>query len=375
MCIRDSAYTPPRYGLYWYTLGSYGGKRGWYGSEEFSSTPTCAELSGGEFFDFDKQNPEWLYAGSLPGRGCGWDYGSDRFGGSSQTIVNERDDNTALLTFTHNFDNGIEMNARAYRYYDEAFYRGYPRFYQDFNFLDPFRIGTLQRQSSDPYNNLSDGSSGALVAQYFLRFFAPGQGENFDRRNDITEEVNDFFIGFNGFFNNGMEWDFGVNTTTYDYENQKLDFTTGLDDYFRGIGATNPDGSLVTGTYLGVPCQSGLFGSFNNCFLPDRLFGVMTNEQLGEYLADDTLFGESSQTTVDFLVTGEFEALNRFIGFAATLEYQDQDYKLTPSDIRLGLGDVSFRSGSTIAGGGDRNRTSLGVEFALPVTDLSLIHI
>ncbi len=363
------AYTAPRYGLYWYTLGSYGGKRGWYGSEEFSSTPTCAELSGGEFFDFDKQNPEWLYAGSLPGRGCGWDYGSDRFGGSSQTIVNERDDNTALLTFTHNFDNGIEMNARAYRYYDEAFYRGYPRFYQDFNFLDPFRIGTLQRQSSDPYNNLSDGSSGALVAQYFLRFFAPGQGENFDRRNDITEEVNDFFIGFNGFFNNGMEWDFGVNTTTYDYENQKLDFTTGLDDYFRGIGATNPDGSLVTGTYVGAPCTDNLFGRFNNCFLPDRLFGVMTNEQLGEFLADDTLFGESSQTTVDFLVTGEFEALNRFIGFAATLEYQDQDYKLTPSDIRLGLGDVSFRSGSTIAGGGDRNRTSLGVEFALPVTD------
>ena len=86
------------------------------------------------------------------------------------------------------------MNARAYRYYDEAFYRGYPRFYQDFNFLDPFRIGTLQRQSTDPYNNLSDGSSGSLVAQYFLRFFAPGQGENFDRRNDITEEVNDLNI-------------------------------------------------------------------------------------------------------------------------------------------------------------------------------------
>ena len=366
-------YTAPRYGLYWYTLGAYGGKRGWYGSEEFPSTPTCAELSGGEYFDFDKQDPEWLYAGSLPGRGCGWDYGSERFGGSSQTIVNERDDATALLTFTHNFDNGVEMNARAYRYYDEAFYRGYPRFYQDFNFLDPGRIGALQRESTDPYNNLSgdNGGStfGSLVSQYFLRFFAPSQGENFDRRNDITEEVNDLFVGFNGFFDNGMEWDIGINTTTYDYENSKLDFTTDLDDYFRGIGATNPDGSLVTGTYLGLPCQSGLFGQFNNCFLPDRLFGVMSNEQIGEFLADDTLYGESNQTTVDFLVTGEFEALNRFIGFAATLEYQDQDYKLTPSDNRLGIGDATFRSGSTIAGGGDRNRTSLGVEFALPVSD------
>ena len=36
------AYTAPRYGLYWYTLGTYGGKRGWYGSEEFPSTPTLS---------------------------------------------------------------------------------------------------------------------------------------------------------------------------------------------------------------------------------------------------------------------------------------------------------------------------------------------
>ena len=366
-------YTAPRYGLYWYTLGSYGGKRGWYGSEEFASTPSCAELSGGEYFDFDKQDPEWLYDGSLPGRGCGWDYGSERFGGSSQTIVNERDDVTALLSFTHNFDNGVEMNTRAYRYKDEAFYRGYPRFYQDFNFLDPGRIGALQAESTDPYNNLSGtygGSQyGSLVSQYFLRFFAPGQGENFDARRDITEEVTDFFIGFNGFFDNGWEWDIGLNTTSYTYENENMTFTTDLYDYMRGIGATNSDGSLVRGTYIGAPCQSGLFGSFNNCFLPDRLFGVMTNEQMGSFLADDSLLGESNQTTLDFLVTGEFEALNRFIGFAATVELQEQDYELTPSDNRLGLTDVEFIQGSAVAGGGDRDRKSFGIEFSLPVSD------
>ena len=366
-------YTAPRYGLYWYTLGSYGGKRGWYGSEEFPSTPSCADLSGGEYFDFDKQDPEWLYNGSLPGRGCGWDYGSERFGGSSQTIVNERDDATALLSFTHNFDNGVEMNARAYRYKDEAFYRGYPRFYQDFNFLDPGRIGALQAESTDPYNNLSGtygGSQyGSLVSQYFLRFFAPGQGENFDARRDITEEVTDFFIGFNGFFDNGWEWDIGLNTTSYTYENENMTFTTDLYDYMRGIGATNSDGSLVRGTYIGAPCQSGLFGSFNNCFLPDRLFGVMTNEQMGSFLADDSLLGESNQTTLDFLVTGEFEALNRFIGFAATVELQEQDYELTPSDNRLGLTDVEFIQGSAVAGGGDRDRKSFGIEFSLPVSD------
>jgi outer membrane receptor protein involved in Fe transport len=363
------AYTAPRYGLYWRTSGVYGGKRGWYGSEELPSTPSCAELSGGEFFDFDKQDPEWLYAGSYPGRGCGWDYGSERFGGSSQTIVNEREDLTALISFTHNFDNGVELNARAYRYYDEAFYRGYERFYQDFNFLDPGRIGALQAESTDPYNNLSDGSFGSLVSQYFLRVFTPGQGDNFDSRNDITEEVTDFFIGLNGFFDNGWEWDLGFNTTTYDYENYNLSFTTELDDYMRGIGATNPDGTPVLSTYTGAPCATGVFGSFNSCFLPERLFGVMTNEQLGAFLGDDTRLGESSQTSIDALVTGEFELFNRFIGFAATFELQEQDYLLTPSDNRLGIGDVEFRSGSTIAGGGERDRQSLGVEFSLPVTD------
>jgi iron complex outermembrane recepter protein len=366
-------YTTPRYGLYWYTLGSYGGKRGWYGSEEFASTPSCAELSGGEYFDFDKQDDEWLYSGSLPGRGCGWDYGSDRFGGSSQTIVNERDDVTALLSFTHNFDNGVEMNTRAYRYYDEAFYRGYPRFYQDFNFLDPGRIGALQAESTDPYNNLSGtyggSQNGSLVSQYFLRFFAPSQGENFDARRDITEEVTDFFIGFNGFFDNGWEWDIGLNTTSYTYENDNMTFTTDLYDYMRGIGATNSDGSPVLSTYTDAPCATGVFGQFNSCFLPERLFGVMSNELMGSFLADDSLLGESNQTTLDFLVTGEFEALNRFIGFAATVELQEQDYELTPSDNRLGLTDVEFIQGSAVAGGGDRDRKSFGIEFSLPVSD------
>lgn len=362
-------YTAPRYGATWYSLGAYGGKRAWYGSEEFPSTPSCSELGGGEFFDFDKQDPEWLYAGSLPGRGCGWDYGSDRFGGSSQTIVNERDDVTALLSFTHNYDNGVEMNVRAYRYYDEAFLRGYERFYQEFRFLDPGRIGALQSESTDPYNNLSDGSRRSLVADYFLRTFTPSQGENFDARRDITEEVTDFFIGFNGFFDNGWEWDVGYNTTTYDFEDNRKSFTTDLDDHMLGIGATNPDGSLVLSTYTGAPCAQGVFGRFNSCFLIDRLYGIYTNEEMGAFLGDDTRLGESSQTTLDALVTGEFELFNRFIGFAATFELQEQDYLLTPSDNRLGLTDVEFRSGSTIAGGGKRDRQSIGVEFSLPVTD------
>ena len=376
------AYSAPRYGLYWYTGN---GQRGWYGSEEFPSTPTCSELSGGEWFDFDKQDPEWNYAGSYPGRGCGWDYGSSRFGGSSQTIVNERDDLAAMFSFTHNFDNGIELNTRLYSWRDEAFYRGYYRFYQEQSFLDPQRINALQQESTDPFNAYSTGS---LSATYFLRTFAPSMGKNADSSNDIEEEVNDFFIGLNGFFNNGWEWEAGFNTTTYDYENSQKSFTTAIDDYFTGVGATDADGNLLTGSYrqyqygyaysndflasAGVAsdgvCGTELFG-YNVCFLPERLLGNVTNEMLGSWLADDTRLGSSEQSTLDFTVTGEFEMLGRFVGFALSADMQEQEYLLTPSPNRLGLTDVTFKSGSTIAGGGTRDRKSIGAEFSLPVTD------
>lgn len=375
------AYTAPRYGLYWYTGN---GQRGWYGSSEFPSTPTCEELSGGEFFDFDKQDPEWLYAGSYPGRGCGWDYGSERFGGSSQTIVNEREDLAAILSFTHNFDNGIELNSRLYSWTDEAFYRGYPRFWQQNYFLDPQRINALQQESTDPANAYSTGS---LSATYFLRFFAPSMGPNADRRNDITEEVNDFYVGLNGFFENGWEWEVGFNSTTYDYENVKQDFTNAIDDYMLGVGATDAEGNLLTGSYRqwqygynytndflnlygpyggDAPCGSELFG-YQVCFLPDRLMGVMTNEQIGTFLADDTLNAESKQSTLDIIVSGEFELAGKFVGFAVSADIQEQEYDLMPNANRL-AGDV-FRSGSTIDGGGERDRKSIGAEFSLPVTD------
>jgi outer membrane receptor for ferrienterochelin and colicin len=377
------AYTAPRYGLYFRTSN---GQNGWYGSSEFPSTPTCEGLSGGDFFDFDKQDPEWLYNGSYPGRGCGYDYGSERFGGKSQTIVNERDDLAAMFSFTHNFDNGIELNSRLYSWKDEAFYRGYTRFWQHSGFLDPARIQALQATSTDPNNNISaSGGRGSLTADYFLRIFSPSMGPNADSRNDITEEVNDFYVGLNGFFENGWEWEVGFNQTDYDYKNVKKSFTNAINDYMYGVGMTDDDGNLLTGSYrqwrygyaysndflnsLGLgdgPCGSTDLGR-QVCFLPDRLMGEISNELMGSWLADDTIKANSSQSTLDVLVSGEFELLGKFVGFAVSADMQEQEYDLIPNENRL-AGDV-FITGSTIDGGGDRDRKSIGAEFALPVTD------
>ena len=148
--------------------------------------------------------------------------------------MNERDDIALMATVTHNFDNGIELNARLYSYYDEAFSRSIPRnFYANEIMLDPLRITDLTATSTDPYNVLNSSvnpysSNQQLGVWYFLRQFAPSMGDNFDARRDYTEEVNDVFFGLNGFFDNGFEWEFGINSTTYDYEVEQMTFTTDL---------------------------------------------------------------------------------------------------------------------------------------------------
>ena len=388
------AYTAPRYGIYFYG-DPFGGKRGWYGSDEFPSTPSCSELSNGEFFNFDKQDPEWNYAGSYPGAGCGWDYGSDRFGGSSQTIVNEREDASIVASFVHNFDSGVELNARVFAYHDEAYLRNLPRYFQQRDIiLDPVRIMDLTSTSTNEFNRLNPGERQRGIS-YFLRQFTPSMGFNAEARSDITEDVQDIFIGLNGFFNNGFEWEFGANHTTYEYLSEEQTFTTAIYDYMNGVGATDADGNLLRGTYqqdryrsyessnwlgqgsydamaiaYGLPrdnvCGEKYFGAYQSCFLADRLLGVYTDEQIGEWLAQDDLPAESSQTSVDFLVTGEFELFGRFIGMAATLEHQTQDYIVGPTRTDP---SIEFIQGVGYEGGGDRDRNSVGVEFLFPVTD------
>ena len=388
------AYTAPRYGIYFYG-DPFGGKRGWYGSDEFPSTPSCSELSNGEFFNFDKQDPEWNYAGSYPGAGCGWDYGSDRFGGSSQTIVNEREDASIVASFVHNFDSGVELNARVFAYHDEAYLRNLPRYFQQRDIiLDPVRIMDLTSTSTNEFNRLNPGERQRGIS-YFLRQFTPSMGFNAEARQDITEDVQDIFIGLNGFFNNGFEWEFGANHTTYEYLSEEQTFTTAIYDYMNGVGATDADGNLLRGTYqqdryrsyessnwlgqgsydamaiaYGLPrdnvCGEKYFGAYQSCFLADRLLGVYTDEQIGEWLAQDDLPAESSQTSVDFLVTGEFELFGRFIGMAATLEHQTQDYTVGPTRTDP---SIEFIQGVGYEGGGDRDRNSVGVEFLFPVTD------
>jgi outer membrane receptor protein involved in Fe transport len=298
-------------------------------------------------------------------------------------------------SFVHHFDNGIELNARVFAYHDEAYVRNLPRYYQQRDIiLDPSRIMALTSTSTNAGNVLNPGERQRGLS-YFLRQFTPSMGFNAEARSDITEDVQDVFLGLNGFFDNGFEWEFGMNHTTYEYLSEEQTFTTDLYDYMNGVGATDADGNLLRGTYqqdryrdyassnwlgegsydamaiaYGLPrdnvCGEKYFGLCQSCFLAERLLGVLTNEQIGDWLSQDNLPADSSQTSIDFLVTGEFELLGKFVGFAATLEHQTQDYQIGPTRTDP---SIEYIQGVGYEGGGDRDRNSLGVEFLFPVTD------
>ena len=399
-----TGYVAPRAGLLWYTGADGLGPRAYYGSEEFGIP--CSTISP-DFFDFDKQDPEFNYTGSYPGHYCGHDYGGDRFGGTSSSIVNEREDLSIMASFTHTFDNGINFDARYYNYHDEAYYRSSVNRYlfMSGGILDPQRIGELTSTSTDPVNNVPLASA-SLTVPYFVRYFSANNAPNAEARSDIEEDMSDMFLGLSGTTNQGWEWSVGWNSTEYTYATSDQTFTDKMYDYFAGVGATDADGNLLRGSYRAYtsPYNPADYGFDNyddfaanfglsrdpvcgwqnqfgrsSCFLADRLFGEVTNEMLGSWLADDSQLADSNQTTVDFQLSGEFELMDKFVGFAVTAEHQSQNYSLTPSPGRLDNDDdpdaIVFIQGSAINGGGKRERTSLGLELASQVTDKLEVNV
>ena len=386
-----TSYVAPRAGLLWYTQAGAGGYNRFFGSEEFGIP--CKSMSK-SFFDFDKQDPEFNYSGSYPGRFCGHDYGSDRFGGTSATMSNEREDATIFLSFAHNFDNGMTFDTRLYSYTDTAYYRSSVNRYLFMRggILDPRRIGEFIATSNDPSNQIPfSAQTGYNQVSYFIREFSAEDAPNAESRSDIEEQLTDFFMGLAGTTAQGYEWSVGVNSTVYDYETDDQEFTDAMYDYFAGVGATDADGNLLRSSYREYQYdyaysqaflnQFGIFDPVcgwqnyfgrSSCFLTDRLFGEVTNDMLGSWLADDSMTAKSEQTTVDFQMSGEFELGSKFVGFAISLEHQEQEYELTPAPGRLDddsvAGSIVFIQGSAIDGGGDRTRDSIGIEFSTQLT-------
>ena len=393
----STTYMNPRWGAAVQMQG-FGADTATYRPSDFGGLACDSqELSGGVFRDFSRDKPEVYgitnYPGSYQGYACM--YGRGANGGDTQTIVNEREDTTIMGTFTHNFDNGIQMDARVFYFEDIAYLRSnVSRYVSMGDYLDPQRL-----QDTVLSNDLVPSQPGQQVV-YSLRYFTPAMGEAFESKSDYSEDVTDLFIGFSGVFDNGFEWQSGINATEYNALITRKTLTSGIKDYMAGVGSTCEDSirddGLCYGSYWaynfgpayavwdafpeygrnGGPCGVDNFYGRNNCWRPDLLYGSISADQFNGWLADDSTNSYSEQMLADFTMNGEIgEIKGAPIGFALQLEYQKQEYKITPSAGRLddeqfgGDNAIDFIQGSTRYGGGDRERYSVGVEFSLPLAD------
>ena len=348
--------------------------------------------------DYGYTSPPYSYPGSY----CVQDYSDDQ-----QTLINERDEYTVMGTYNYNFDNGVTLTARAFYYESESMINSFSRW---------FRVSDVW--TATPHTTRQDSGFGGLIGDNnfgryrYTRTLGGLAGPNSRRESNYTEDVTDLFVGLNGVYDNGFEWSAGISTTEYNSVYESSPLTTAVYDWITG--ADRGDTGDITGFYkwrgdlyynaayafgssyyLSVanfyysymddaakshPCGIDTIvdplngATYSNCLAWDRAFSPIPDSAVGAFNAPEVTAAETSSTMIDYQVSGEldYQLPGGPIAFAAVFEYHENDYLLKPDQRRIDSdnevpGAVIFINGSARQGGGDRDRTSVGVEFLLPV--------
>ena len=350
--------------------------------------------------DYGYTSPPYSYPGSY----CVQDYGDDQ-----QTLINERDESTLMGTYSYNFDNGVTLNARGFYYESESFLNSFSRW---------FRVSDTW--TSTPFTHPVDfGYGGPMGTDSFSKYtytrtFGGQLGPNARRESNYKEDVTDFFIGLEGVYDNGFDWSAGYNTTEYNSEYRSSPLTTDVYDWVHG--ADRGDTTDISGYYkwrgdlyanAGSAFGSAYYTAVGNfyysymntpaaqnhpcgrdtivdpftgatssaCLAWDRAFSPTVNADLANFNSPELTQAETSSSMFDYQVSGEtnYQLAGGPVAFAAVVEYHEQDYLLKPDQKRIDSdneleGAVLFINGSARQGGGDRSRTSVGLEVLLPVT-------
>ena len=350
--------------------------------------------------DYGYSSPPYSYPGSY----CVQDYGDDQ-----QTLINERDESTLMGTYSYNFDNGVTLNARGFYYESESFLNAFSRW---------FRVSDTW--TSTPFTHPVDfGYGGPMGTDSFSKYtytrtFGGQLGPNARRESNYKEDVTDFFIGLEGVYDNGFDWSAGYNTTEYNSEYRSSPLTTDVYDWVHG--ADRGDTTDISGYYkwrgdlyanAGTAFGSAYYTAVGNfyysymntpaaqnhpcgrdtivdpftgatssaCLAWDRAFSPTVNADLANFNSPELTQAETSSSMFDYQVSGEtnYQLAGGPVAFAAVLEYHEQDYLLKPDQKRIDSdneveGAVLFINGSARQGGGDRSRTSVGLEVLLPLS-------
>ena len=194
--------------------------------------------------------------------------------------------------------------------------------------------------------------------QLWQRIFTHDEsGFGGDKDDVFEEEVYDVALGFRGTaFNNEFDWEASYSTSSYDLYRERLlisstnanafflgDPVGGFDDFF-GFGAID--------TYTADPAL---------------LYTPLTHEQYRQISTIDRTTADSSNDSVQFVLSGElFDMPAGPVGFAGVAEWATQDYVIN-LDPQLTSGEIFGFTGT--GGGGERDRYAFGTEFKFPLHD------
>ncbi len=188
-----------------------------------------------------------------------------------------------------------------------------------------------------------------------LRIFTPTEigGEN-ALQSLYDEGSMDIAAGLKGTFADAFDWDLTVSRSTYETSVDRPRFLNQpLRDYFLG------------------PLVSGTVGSTNAVYRPDYTrflnpIDAATFASLNTRVLTDA---DSSVTQINFTVTGDlFELPAGPVGFAALVETGRQEYTLN-ADPRILPGRTDIYNLTGTGGGGERDRSAVGVEFNVPIIE------
>jgi len=319
---------------------------GWYGP------PTPENW----YFDPGEQTCQDMQADGVPyvyafRAGSGHYCGRDDYG--DETIQNERDRSSVYLTYKADISDSTSVYADVMYWDSSAANKGFNMWWGSYDVWDENLVTT------------QDGILGDWVT--LQRIFHPD--ETGDQTNTFDESATNATIGFEGSFSNFWNWEAGITYSENDYHERQARFKEEVaNDYFGGtemidicplIGQFDEEGN--------VTCQlfQPLYSSAQF-----TIYEKLGQEDIDAVMGQMAIDSDASVWSAFAEFDGDLmEMKHGPLQFAAVLEFASQEYQITPDERLLDQTGNGWWGLSGTGGGGERDRSGVGVEFGIPLSE------
>lgn len=274
--------------------------------------------------------------------GRGFYCGRDDFG--DETVQNERDRSSVYLNYKAEISDSTSFYTDLMYWDSSASLQGFHNWWGS-DVWDP---------------NIISSTGGAGDWVYVQRVFHPNETGN--QTNTFDESATNATIGLEGSFSNFWNWEAGVTYSTNDYHERQSRFKEEVaNSYFGGSEDIDICPELGFGCVLLQPnystAQFSIYDSLSQADI-DAVTGQMAID------SEASVWSAFAEFDGDLM-----EMKHGALQFAAVVEFSSQEYEIKPDDRLLDQTGNGWWGLSGTGGGGDRDRSALGVEFGVPLTE------